>query len=1185
MPKLVAVKDSLSDINNKDNFTTLDSFRLLNQESGGAIGFRVEKNLKQYSPLEWFYQKQFKGEPESLTIDGFNAVRSGNTVYIGFGNVGLYNSNKAQFTNILVISLAQPASAEMENIFNQIIDGMQFVRNVKDVGLCYSGVSPQNQMCTKDSDCGIAKKAAGPAGKTFVQTYLTSSSNYVGITCTVNAQGKYPQVLYNPTTNVLSPDSKGATYPTGVAVYDSSSTFNAFKTFAGICNTKLPLGTCEKYPTLSCVDDVNCPGSKCVISTTQTCNVEQTKFRRDAIRVIDSSVMTRAIKNAQAIANSYPIIAKDSFIPGITSSRWPSWSSFMNQLGIVTLTDPINEYSACAADADAATCWSVKSKKYQCGLSSSVYHYRTIESGKGYQLGIPLEQTTGQQGMWQGDWNATVKSKIDNNFCVDEPLVAASVCGDGAIGVGEQCDPAGSSVSGTDAALCTSYGNYVGKCSATCQIEQKQCVNLCGDGIVQSPAEKCDDGSKYNGQYNHCGLNCQYDNALGSCGNGTIEKNEVCDIGSAQGRVFLLARYNNGVYLNQGIRCVNTALGYETVEFDPATKTFIAPKLSFTPTPGELSICKSTSVIGMCEKYQTLSCESIVNCPSGSECVKPVVGTKYSKAEVNSCNWNCKSLGSYCGDKVVNAADGEQCDGNTRGNQCTNYCTNECKWLKTPVNNVPVCDKDPDVVLGPKSGCGDGTVEPENGEECDLGLDVPNCDPTKTSCKVGGQNGIACVPAYGQTNSCQYCTASCKKGYVSGGFCGDGKLDGPEVCDKLSFSQVCDPAAFDYHTLECAQSCVIKEGVGSCQSCAINTTNYTAANKSAPDTIHSNVKLEDPTLGWLPGYTGVNVSFYRGSTITKTGKEVYEHALTPYKSNSNIFAVVGNIPKQGGVPIKTFNQIAFDAKSTCFEGGRRYSLDFVSTADKGSMNQYEVDKLGTAFGAFQYSDKQQSYLTAASLEGSNTVQIIPKGDEGDYRIVMSGHQLLGFNLKMSNKTGQINSVYEAPNLSGYTVGIVDSGLCGTESIIDIYTDFDQRLGYSGCLAGAPYAEYDRLFGFDSNGAVTKESGRHILTIKKHQGSFYNGVYEVSVMNLLWQSEPLNSTNKIVVYKYTSGAWTKVYEIAPPTKSALFWDAFTFVGNDGIKPGDYSKYNEIDLGNPDFDNNTPKIGTQNNQFSP
>lgn len=1049
LPKLVAVKDSLSDINNKDNFTTLDSFRLLNQESGGAIGFRVEKNLKQYSPLEWFYQKQFKGEPEAVTVDGFNAVRSGNTVYIGFGNV----AGSAQYTNILVVSLSEPASAEMQNIFNQLIDGMQFVRNVKDVGLCYAGSTPQNQMCTKNSDCNTAKN--------------------------------------------------------------------------------------------------------------EVCNVEQAKFRRDMIRVVDSSVMTRAINNAKATANSYPIIAKDSFIPGITSSRWPSWSSFMNQLGIVTLVDPINEYSACAPDADLATCWSVKAKKYQCGVSSSVYHFRTVDSGKDYQLGIPLEQSAGQQNLWEGDWKAVVKNKLDNNFCVDKPLVGAAVCGDGAIGVGEQCDPAGSNVSGDDAKLCTTYGKFVGKCSATCQIEQKQCVNLCGDGIKQPNVEECDDGAKYNGTYNHCGLDCKIDNKLGSCGNGVKENNEVCDVGTAQGRVFLLARYNNGKFLNQGIRCINSASGYETVEFDPITKTFIAPKQSFTPTSGELEICKSTSVIGMCEKYQTLSCESIVNCPSDSKCVKPVVGTKYSKDQANSCNWNCKSLGSYCGDKVVNAADGEQCDGNTRGNQCTNFCTNECKWLKPPVNNVPVCDADPDVVAGPMSGCGDGVVTPSSGEECDLGLDVPNCDPTKTSCKVGGQNGVACIPGYGQNNSCQFCTASCKKGYVSGGFCGDGAIGGPEECDvKVSFDQACNPESFDYHTLECAQSCTIKKGVGSCQSCAINSSKI--AKDKPPTAVVAKVTLTDNTLGWVPGVVGVKAGMVR-SVKNNFAPEFIKNFDNP---NNYFHDIVGDM-----LSVEKKYQISLDPNLACTTASHYYTLQFFGSPsyDQSMMTVPEQEDFPYLGGAFEYMMATKNYASQSGFSTEDTINLKPVGNVGDYRVVLEAPYDAYPVLKLSNKTSSPNVL---PS-KGYAVSLI-SGMLGKcaatpKDNLDSYINNEARVRTSGCTIDAPYVGYDRAYKYKPTaaGSVTVETSvRHIFTIRKQSGKFYDAVYELMVSKL-----DAGDPAKVTVYEFVNNAWNPVFigeletELASRGDTTQRWNVFTFIGQGPIQPGNLKAYNNAATSNP------------------
>lgn len=1058
LPNLVSVKDSLSDINDKDNFTTLDSFRLLNPVSGGAIGFRVEKNLKQYSPLEWFYQKQFKGEPEALTIDGFNAVRSGNTVYIGFGNA----AGTVQYTNILVISLAQPASAEMENIFNQIIDGLQFVKNVKDVGLCYAGPTAQNQLCSKNSDC-----AAG-----------------------------------------------------------------------------------------------------------QTCNVQQSKFRRDMVRVIDASVMTRGIKTAKAAVNSYPIIAKDSFIPGISSSRWPSWSSFMNQLGIVTVVDPINEYSACAEGADSATCWSVKSKKYQCGAASSVYHYRTVESGKDYQLGIPLEQDAGQQGLWQGDWVSVVKSKLNNNFCVGQPLVATAVCGDGAIGEGEKCDPPGAKVSGTNLS-CSTYGSYVGTCGATCQVEQIQCANLCGDGIVQPTVEECDDGAKYNGTYNHCGLNCKKTNTLGSCGNGVVEKNEVCDIGTATGRVFLNNTGNQSFYW--GVRCEKNGTNYQSVKFDTVlatdTTTYKSGHSVAQSYDGTIktigALCTTNQKIGSCNNYGFLSCVNNSNCPDDSYCEIPAVGTKYAKSQASSCNWNCKALGSYCGDGVVNAADGEQCDGDTRGNQCTNVCTNECKWL-TPIIDpatqkiTPTCKPDDAVVASAMKGCGDGILDSSSGEECDLGLEcTAGKDPTTSSCKVGGQNNIKCEPGYGQNNSCQYCTASCKKGYVSGGFCGDGVIGGPEECDvKVSFDAACNPESFDYHTLECAQSCTIKKGVGSCQSCAINSSKI-AKDKPATAVV-AKVKLIDETLGWFPGVVGVKAGVAR-SVKSSSSSEFIKNFDNP---NNYFHDIVGDM-----FSVEKKFQISLDPNLSCTTASHYYTLQFFGSPsyDQSMMTVPEQEDFPYLGGAFEYTMATKNYTSQSAFNSEDIVNLKPVGNTGDYRIVLEAPPTVKPSIKISNKA---NSSSVLPEQNGYIVSLSSGMSANCEKTpadnLESYINNEARIRNSGCTINAPFVGYDRAYKYQpkAGGSVIVETSmRHIFTIRKQNGKFYDAVYEFKVSDL-----DAYDPAKVTVYQFVNNAWNPVFIgeletlLAKRGATNQRWNVFTFIGEGPIKPGNLKAYNDAAISN-------------------
>jgi hypothetical protein len=452
-----------------------------------------------------------------------------------------------------------------------------------------------------------------------------------------------------------------------------SENYNAWNcdTMANLCKTTDTLGVCKNNSQFSCIDNSNCPGSVC-IKPNVMCSVDQSKFRRDMQRVVNASTMVRGINKAKAFAGVFPIIPKETFIPGLSSSKWPTWGSFMGQLGIETVVDPLNSYAGCVATADPATCWDVKSKQYQCSAASSVYHYRTINSGADFALGIPLEQSVVEQGQWAGMWIAGVQQKIKNDFCVGQPVVAQAVCGDGllAAGTGEQCDPPGKQVSGEDAnpyGITCTYGKFVASCNKTCKVENVQCVNLCGNGIIDD-LEVCDDGAKYNGQYNHCAKDCSAkSNEFGSCGNGKIDKNEVCDIATPTGRVFLTSQTytspNNGTgsLFYDGLRCVKKADGtYDSVNFDEPKNLFTTLKNVNTPWTDSLipslwdsetvaNVCSGkadSKYYGVCEKHPQLSCYKGV-CPSGDTCVDVFTGTKYALEQKNSCNWNCKATGSW----------------------------------------------------------------------------------------------------------------------------------------------------------------------------------------------------------------------------------------------------------------------------------------------------------------------------------------------------------------------------------------------------------------------------------------------------------------------------------------------------------------------------------------------------------
>ncbi len=719
LPAVYGVYDSLSD----KTFTTQEAFHLSDfNDNTGAIGVRIESNLKHYSPLEWYLQKEFKGDAAATKVGGFPAVRVGDTVYVGVGNK---LSPTQQFTNIVVMSLAAGSSADMQGIFNQLVANIRFNTDLKDLGLCFA----------------------------------------------VNDQATDVQ----------------------------------------------------------CTSDVACVDA----GTDAVCKVPRAKFMRDIVRISDASALARALLKAHDSANKFPVVTDGTFVPGLVSSKWPAWAAFMEQLHVpADRVDPVNVYT-CPAGFDPETCWNDKIKQYQCNQTSYVYHYYSKNNGAGYELGIPFEEGAAGYTAWNAPIGIPDGSSINPTFCSGKPFAPAAVCGDGAVTPGaEECDPPDSSFKFADAQCL--YAARAATCSATCTKIPGNCVNLCGDGIKNGP-ETCDEGPKYNGKYNHCPIDCGVKNQvneLGACGDGIKQSNEVCEIGQPSGRKYKFADFPDQdiidfVECRQGVELKNLP------HFVPS-----AGLLQFSPT-GAIAVTnfadaitkfcsgKAAAQYGSCKKYPDVACVSDANCLAGDTCSFVTQGSKHGFQKIDSCNWNCKNFGPYCGDKIVNKDSGEQCDGDETGSDpqtgdaCVRKCTASCQWQKTvavdvyDVNNVklngaltPVCEiidnskNAPDI-----AGCGDGKVDSGTGEECDSGTQCkPGQNPKNASCKIGGLNNVQCLAQYGAGNSCQYCTASCKKAYVSGGYCGDGIRNGSEVCDKNDIGYLCTDK-YDYGFAYCKPDC------------------------------------------------------------------------------------------------------------------------------------------------------------------------------------------------------------------------------------------------------------------------------------------------------------------------------------------------------------------------------------------
>ena len=102
--------------------------------SSDAIGVRVIGNSNNYSAQEWYNLQSFSRESaQTIIIDGYQAIKDGNTYYISASNdTNPSSSVDPIYTNIYVVSVNEDSHQDTKNIFSQIINNFVLSANVSN---------------------------------------------------------------------------------------------------------------------------------------------------------------------------------------------------------------------------------------------------------------------------------------------------------------------------------------------------------------------------------------------------------------------------------------------------------------------------------------------------------------------------------------------------------------------------------------------------------------------------------------------------------------------------------------------------------------------------------------------------------------------------------------------------------------------------------------------------------------------------------------------------------------------------------------------------------------------------------------------------------------------------------------------------------------------------------------------
>ncbi|MFC1678218.1 hypothetical protein ACFLZ9_00595 [Patescibacteria group bacterium] len=105
-----------------------------------AIALRILPNLEHHSALHWYQKQGFEGSPQSMQVDGYEAVRDGRTVYVNAANIDdrgtASPADDLLHTNIYLISYNQAAENVTQDIFGRMLKKWKFNTNKETPDFC-----------------------------------------------------------------------------------------------------------------------------------------------------------------------------------------------------------------------------------------------------------------------------------------------------------------------------------------------------------------------------------------------------------------------------------------------------------------------------------------------------------------------------------------------------------------------------------------------------------------------------------------------------------------------------------------------------------------------------------------------------------------------------------------------------------------------------------------------------------------------------------------------------------------------------------------------------------------------------------------------------------------------------------------------------------------------------------------
>jgi len=380
-----------------------------------GIGIRIYANPEALTPEEWYRQNvENQGSPQSMKVDSYRAVRDGRTIYVAATN---YDGSDL-YTNIYLISYNKEASSETKNIYNRLVNNWKFninepsdkeyiARDLERISDLRSMVGyledyRSNQVSAESSNLvqnsGFEEGSEVPGTN---WTTLSSQADFVNMDTAETHSGDFSLKIIGDASNNRwavqdIPTDYGKTYQ--VSAWIKTSTNGSGGDYANLLTQcRLPGNTgfnntdCELYKTTENVEG----DSGWVKRTAVVYANKADHLLRVGCRLVADDNSDQAWCDdfeVKEINPPYPALEAGTYIPGMTTSKWPSWqASLGNALGKSLPLDPINSLINCPSDySEPNACWDKVNKQFFCDPGSSIYAYQT-DRGLDYNLYVNLE--------------------------------------------------------------------------------------------------------------------------------------------------------------------------------------------------------------------------------------------------------------------------------------------------------------------------------------------------------------------------------------------------------------------------------------------------------------------------------------------------------------------------------------------------------------------------------------------------------------------------------------------------------------------------------------------------------------------------------------------------------------------------------------------------------------------------